>query len=250
MEKRLESPSFLIRTGSFEITDGIQAECFSSRSGRADWCRVAFASALYGQISYADMEPAEVMLGYEDDYDVLLTGFCRERSDTRPDELLIRDAMIRLEQLNIRASFVSCTPQDIIRYVLSQAGVTDYRLSDQEYGVKAALAVSSQNGVQVIEQVNRAFGCDNDFFFRDGVFYWGLQPRQDEMYVLEEDQNILSLQKYGSLFEIETFGIPWIHHSQMIEVVHAKYSGVVRVEKTIIRSDEKGNTRMYLYFGG
>lgn len=58
------------------------------------------------------------------------------------------------------------------------------------------------------------------------------------------------MKKYGDLWEIETLGVPWIHHSQEIEVSHSKYTGTVKVEKTIIRSDSKGYTRMYIYFKG
>lgn len=70
------------------------------------------------------------------------------------------------------------------------------------------------------------------------------------MYVLEEGETILSLNKYGDLWEAETIAIPWIHHSQEVEVQHSKYSGIVTVEKTIVRSDDTGAVHMYIYFAG
>lgn len=45
---------------------------------------------------------------------------------------------------------------------------------------------------------------------------------------------------------LKTLGVPWIHHSQEVEVSHSKYSGTVMVEKTIIKSDASGYTRMYI----
>lgn len=137
-----------------------------------------------------------------------------------------------------------------IRYVLTQAGIADYKLDSAEYGKKDAFIVNRQNGIKTIAQVNSTWGIDNDFFFRDGVFYWGCKPEQENIYVLEESENILSLKKYGDLYEIETLGVPWIHHSQEVEVSHSKYSGVVKVEKTIVKSDANGYTRMYIYFKG
>ena len=71
-----------------------------------------------------------------------------------------------------------------------------------------------------------------------------------EIYVLEEGETILSLNKYGDLWEAETIAIPWIHHSQEVEVQHSKYSGIVTVEKTIVRSDDTGAVHMYIYFAG
>lgn len=104
--------------------------------------------------------------------------------------------------------------------------------------------------MKTIAQVNSTWGIDNDFFFQNNIFYWGCRPEQKTVYILEESENILSLEKYGDLYEIETFGVPWIHHSQEIEISHSKYSGTVKVEKTITKSDSKGYTRMYLYFRG
>lgn len=248
--KKLISPDFRINTQRYEILGGIEVECFSSRQARADWCRVSFAPGMQGAVSYEDMEPAVVELGYEDDYDVLLSGYCRKSAGDTWKELLIRDAMIRLERISVKASFTYCTPQDVIRYVLIQAGIDSYRLSEEVYAQKNLVVIDHCSGVKTIEQVNAAWGIDNDFFFRDGVFYWGCVPEQDTVYVLEENENILSLNRYGELYEIETFGVPWIHHSQEIEVVHTNYTGTVKVEKTIIKSDESGYVRMYIYFKG
>lgn len=248
--KKLISPEFRISTEQYEISGGIEAECFSSREARADWCRVSFAAAMQDKVSYRDMESAIVELGYDDDYDILLTGFCRRAAGDTWKEMIVRDAMMKLERVSVKASFTGCAPQDIIKYVLAQAGITDYCLSDAVYGAKDVLVVDRCSGVKTIEQVNSTWGIDNDFFFRNGVFYWGCIPAQDAVYVLQEDENILSLNKYGELYEAETFGVPWIHHSQEIEVLHTNFSGTVKVEKTIIRSDEKGCVRMYIYFKG
>lgn len=101
-----------------------------------------------------------------------------------------------------------------------------------------------------IAEVNSSWGIKNPFFFQKKVFYWGTKEEQKEIYVLEEGETILSLNKYGDLWEAETIAIPWIHHSQEVEVQHSKYSGIVTVEKTIVRSDDTGAVHMYIYFAG
>lgn len=248
--KKLTSPEFRISTEKYEISGGVEVECFSSRAARADWCRVSFATSMQDMVFYEDMEPVAVELGYDGDYDKLISGYCRISNGGSWKELMIRDATIKLERITVKASFTGCTPQDIIRYVLAQADIAEYRLSDTVYEAKDVVVIDRCSGVKTIEQVNAAWGIDSDFFFRDGVFYWGCVPPQDFVYVLEEDENILSMNKYGEMYEIQTFGVPWIHHSQEIEVSHTNFSGVVRTEKTIIKSDESGYVRMYIYFKG
>lgn len=248
--KKLISPEFRISTEKYEITSGMEVECFSSREARSDWCRVELTSQLQNIITYEDMERATVELGYDDDYDVLLPGYCRRTEGDYWKEIMIRDAMIKVERAEIKGTFTFCTPQDIIRYVLTQAGITNYKLNDTEYGKKDTFIVNRQNGIKTIAQVGSTWGIDHDFFFQNEVFYWGCKPEQEVVYELEESENILSLKKYGDLYEIETLGVPWIHHSQEVEVSHSKYTGTVKVEKTIIKSDSSGFTRMYIYFKG
>lgn len=248
--KKLISPEFRISTENYEITSGMEVECFSSREARSDWCRVELTSQLQGKVAYRDMEKATVELGYEDDYDMLLPGYCRRTEGDYWKEIMIRDAMIKVERTEVKGTFTYCTPQDIIRYVLTQAGIEQYRLCGTEYGKKDTFIVNKQNGIKTIAQVNSTWGIDNDFFFQNEIFYWGCRPEQEMIYILEESENILSLKRYGELYEIETLGVPWIHHSQEVEVSHSKYSGVVKVEKTIIKSDANGYTRMYIYFKG
>lgn len=115
---------------------------------------------------------------------------------------------------------------------------------------KDLFVIDRKSGINTIAEVNSSWGIKNPFFFQKKVFYWGTKEEQKEIYVLEEGETILSLNKYGDLWEAETIAIPWIHHSQEVEVQHSKYSGIVTVEKTIVRSDDTGAVHMYIYFAG
>lgn len=248
--KKLISPEFRISTSRYEITSGMEVEVFSSRSAKADWGKVDLTSQYQGLVAYEDMEEARIELGYDDDFDTLLYGYCRKTGNDYWKEIMIRDAMIKLERTIVKNTFIDCRPQDIIQWILSQAGITDYKLSDEDFGKHNMVLLGEQNGISAISQVNTVWGIEKDFFFQNKVFYWGCKPKQKYVYVLDERENILSLNKVGELYEIETLGVPWIHHSQEIEVIHSKYSGVVTVEKTIIRSNSDGYTRMLIYFKG
>ena len=205
--KKLISPEFRVTVGDYEVTDGIEVECFSSKESHMDWCRVELSPQLQGVLKFKDM-------------------------------------------VTIKASFVDCEPQDVIRYVLACAGIEDYVLSDEHYGKKDLFVIDRKSGINTIAEVNSSWGIKNPFFFQKKVFYWGTKEEQKEIYVLEEGETILSLNKYGDLWEAETIAIPWIHHSQEVEVQHSKYSGIVTVEKTIVRSDDTGAVHMYIYFAG
>ena len=85
--------------------------------------RVELATQYEGIVSYEDNEEAVVELGYDDDYDTLLSGYCRKNENDSWKEIMIRDDMIKLEQIMIKATFIDCTPQDVIRYILTQAGM-------------------------------------------------------------------------------------------------------------------------------
>lgn len=248
--KKLITPKFRVTVGKYQINAGMEVECVSSNESHMDWCRVELSNSLSGILQFSDMDEAIVELGYEDDYDTLIAGYVRCNDTDYWKEILIKDDMMKLEKAIIKATFVCCTPQDIIRYVLTCAGINDYVLSDENYGKKDTFVVDQRNGIHVIAEINSSWGIAESFFFQDKVFYWGARKDQKEMYVLEEDQTILSLNKYGNLWEVETIAIPWIHHSQKVEVRHNKFSGIVRIEKTIIRSDEDGAVHMFLYFSG
>ena len=178
----------------------------------------------------------------------LRCNFCGTTEDVH--EFHGKDDMMKLDRVTIKASFVDCEPQDVIRYVLACAGIEDYVLSDEHYGKKDLFVIDRKSGINTIAEVNSSWGIKNPFFFQKKVFYWGTKEEQKEIYVLEEGETILSLNKYGDLWEAETIAIPWIHHSQEVEVQHSKYSGIVTVEKTIVRSDDTGAVHMYIYFAG
>ena len=185
-----------------------------------------------------------------EDFDSLIDGYVRCGDTDYWKEIMIKDDMMKLDRVTIKASFVDCEPQDVIRYVLACAGIEDYVLSDEHYGKKDLFVIDRKSGINTIAEVNSSWGIKNPFFFQKKVFYWGTKEEQKEIYVLEEGETILSLNKYGDLWEAETIAIPWIHHSQEVEVQHSKYSGIVTVEKTIVRSDDTGAVHMYIYFAG
>ena len=246
--KRLLTPQFRITIGNYIMSEGVSVECVSSKAAVPDWCMFSLASQLEGIIEFDNQALAIVEMGYEDDYHTLIQGHAALVNADYWKEIMIRDDMICLEQIRVKATFIDCTPQDVVKYVLSLSGIDDFRLDETVYSKKKVFSVESKSGIEVLKEVNSAWNISNEFFFQEQIFYWGRKPAQEVMYVLEEQNNILDVNKYNELWEVETLGIPWIHHSQQVEVIHSKYTGIVEVYKTIIKSDENGFIRMFIYF--
>lgn len=246
-EKKLITPEFRVTVGGYELVNGMEVECFSSRESHADWCKVELSNQLFNVVKFKDMDTATVELGYDSDFDVILSGYGRNQNSDYWKEILIKDDLIKLERTGIKATFVECTPQDVIKYILQMSGVEKYVLPDGEYGKKKVLVIDAQNAVNAVKEINNAWGLEHHFFFRYGVFYWGTAPEQEEIYILEENENIIALNQYGELWEAEIVAVPWLHHSQRVEVVHRKFSGLAEITKTIIRTQDVG-VKMYVYF--
>ncbi len=245
-ETRLVTPKFRVMIGNYQIEDGIKVECFSAKSSKCDWGTVELSPELEELIRIKDADAARIELGYEDDYDTLLDGYVKKNDSG----ILIRDDMVKLKRLQIKATFLDVFPQDIIRYVLMQADICDYELSAHGYGKKEVVSIDRKNGPETIAEVNAVWGISEPYYFKNKRFYWGSKDEQKDMYILEEGNTILSLKKYGTLWEAETLAVPWIHHSQLIEVRHSRFSGIAEVEKTIIKADSAGAVHMYILFKG
>ena len=56
--KKLISPEFRVTVGDYEISEGIEVECFSSKESHMDWCRVELSPQLQGLIpvSYTHLD--------------------------------------------------------------------------------------------------------------------------------------------------------------------------------------------------
>lgn len=102
--KKLISPEFRVTVGDYEVTDGIEVECFSSKESHMDWCRVELSPQLQGVLKFKDMDEASVELGYEDDFDSLIDGYVRCGDTDYWKEIMIKDDMMKLDRVTIKAS--------------------------------------------------------------------------------------------------------------------------------------------------
>ena len=245
-DRKLITPQFRVQIADRIFKDGIKVESYSSISERCSWAMVEFTSSCKDFLDFSDMVPARVELGYDNDYDTLLTGYVTEGRGLGPYKIL--DDTVFLMRTYVTETFLDCRPQDIIRYGLRKAGIEVYVLSDTIYPRKAVFSVSRMNVVKLIQEVSRTWGISVPSYFRNGIFYWGTGEEQQYVYVLEEGRNILSCLKFTNQYEIKTIGVPWIHQGERIRVKHSRIEGDVTVTAARMKSDEEGCVRMFLTF--
>lgn len=246
--KKLLTPKFKVQIGKYLLESGITVECNSTTERRSSWAMVALDSQFKNLLELEDMQPAVIQLGYEGDYDTLLEGYIIRPTGSLWNEITIQDDTVLLYRQTITETFLDCTPQDIIRYGLRLAGITDMVLSEEKFAARKVFSVVRKNIMDLIDDVNKTWGIEAVYYFKGRQFYWGVNSNQKLYYVLREGVNITAIHKFVGEMEVETIGIPWIHQGELVRIEHTDYTGLVRVISTTARRNMQGFVRMYITF--
>ena len=95
-------------------------ECHSSLREQCSWATLEYDPGYAGLLDLASMAPAQVELGYDGDYDTLLTGYMADGQALGPYRIL--DDTLFLKRTYVKETFLDCCPQDIIRFGLGREG--------------------------------------------------------------------------------------------------------------------------------
>lgn len=243
-------PQIAVRAGPYALDTGIRFDIFSAKSSYFDWAKIRFTEQFQPEIDLSRRDPAAIELGYNDIMEKVFTGFVVRPYNRggETDEIILKDEMLLLEDTQINNTFLDTTPQEVISYVLAQAGVEKKKLNAQGFPTRKKLPIRQMSGVQAINAVNAAWSLKERFFFSGGVFYWGEKPEQQKIYTFEYGVNIINLARLGGVWELETVSVPFIWHSQKINVIHPKISGMQEVTKVVSSTNDDGFIRTKIYF--
>ena len=243
-------PQIAARVGSYTFNQGIEIEVYSAKSSYFDWAKIRFTDQFRPKISLSKNDPAAIQLGYNGILDDVFTGYVSKPYDggIYANEVNLRDEMLRLEETIINDTFLDTTPQELISYFLTKAGLSEMKLSSKVYPRRKMLPIRQQNAVQAINTVNAAWDIKVPFFFSGGVFYWDEKPKQEKIYTFEYGVNILSLNRVGGTWELETVSAPFVKHSHKIAVIHPQLNGEVEVQKVVSFTNDSGFIRTCIYF--
>ena len=220
-------PEIRVTLGDYIITQGIKIEVNSSENFYA-FAKVYLTKEYVDKIKIDRNDIGIIELGYAGDFYTAFKGYVMQLNY---NEITLKDEMIKLERIEITNTFLDATPREILIFLLTNANIYKYKLNDDYYPYKKTVPLTRKNGIEAIEQINNIWGIKNVFYFRNGIFYWGVEPKQDLMYVLEYGKNIISITRYNQNFEIECVGVPFIKHGDYIEVKHALLNGRVKVKE-------------------
>lgn len=215
-----------------------------------DWAKIRFTDRYKPEISLARMDPGAVLLGYGGSFDEVFTGYVAKPYSTgnSANEVVLKDAMMVLEALTVNETFLDTTPQEVIRYILGLAGLSELKLASTVYPARKQLSIRKQSGVQALDTVAAAWGIQVPYFFSGGVFYWDEKPEQTVTYTFESGRNILSLVRRGSLWDLETVSAPFVRHSHRIQIDHPSVAGEVEVARVHHLTNDQGFIRTHIYF--
>ena len=243
-------PEINVRLGSYSFQKGVEIEAYSSKDSYFDWAKVRFTQQFNEKITLNKKDKALIELGYNGVFDEVLEGYVVNpmSEGSYSNEVILKDGMIHLEETFITNTFLDATPQEMLRFCLSKAGITNIQISSKTYQKKKVVPIFKKNVIAVIEEIHSIWKIKEEFYFLGGVFYWGVKPEQKKVYEFEYGVNIISLDRTGGAWELETVSTPFIKHSQKIIVRHPKISGEFETKKVVFTTNETGFIRTYIYF--
>lgn len=242
-------PQISVQVGNYQVADGIELKICSDMMSYFDWAKIKFTEQMQPALTLAKKDPAKIFIGYDGVMEEVFSGFVsRPYNGVGADEIALKDEMVRLEETIVNHTFLDTTPQEIIAFCLNRAGVTKMQLSTQNYQARRQAVFQRMTVIEAINRVHAIWGIKQHFFFLGGTFYWGVKPAQEKVYTFEHGVNILSLDRFGGMWELETVAAPFVHHSQRVEVIHPKISGTVEVQKVITGTNDHGFIRTRIYF--
>jgi len=246
----LYSPQIRVELGQYVFDSGVEIEVVSSQNSYFDWGRITFTKQFQDVLSLAAKETAAVKIGYDGILNDIFTGYISapyNLGDTA-NTVLLKDSMILLDTVTINNTFLSTTPQELLTYILRQAGISSFSLSKQGYPERRLVPIRQMSGLNAIKIIHAMWGISVPFFFSGDTFHWGTQPEQKKVYVFEYGVNILQLNRTNGRWELQTASVPFVRHSHKISVVHPRLSGTFEVSKIMFTTNDAGFLRTTIFF--
>ena len=250
MESELFYPEINAAIGSYNFNKGVEIECYSSKDSYFDWAKVRFTQPFTEKVAFSKKDKAMLELGYDGLFEEVFEGYVVNpmSEGNYQNEVILKDDMIFLEETYITNTFLDTTPQEILRFCLNKAGISEMKLSSKAYPRRKVVPIFKKNVIATIEELHSLWKIKEEFYFSKGVFYWGEKPTQEKTYEFEYGVNIISLDRPGGVWVLETVSAPFIKHSHKIKITHPKVSGEFEVKKVVFTTNESGFIRTNIYF--
>lgn len=240
------SPEVRIEIGNYIVEKHIILELHLDDEKTFDWAIITFTVDLLRLLSMNKGDRVRIFLGYEGILDEILVG---DVIGIKRDKLYIRNDFVKLAKTFVVKSFVKCTPQEVVAFILGQAGV-DYKLSSEAYPMRDLLSIGNQTALEALKYVDQKWGIRNSIYlFRGATFEWNMPHEQQVIYTFEYTKNILDLQNIcPKVWELTTISVPKIKVLDYINVQHFKIKGTFKVHLITFSVNDWGFVRTKLTF--
>ena len=242
-------PEINVKLGSYALDKGVEVEVYSSKSSYFDWAKIKFTKQFNEKLSINKKDAASIEMGYQGKLESVFEGYVtRPFNTTNSNEIVLKDDMILLEETYINNTFLDATPQEILKFCLNKAGISKMKISTKAYQKKKTVPIFKKNVISVIEEIHSIWKIKENFYFLDKTFYWGEKPLQSKIYTLEYGVNIVKLDRANDMWELETLSVPFIKHSQKINVIHPRFTAEAETKKIVFTTNDAGFIRTQIYF--
>lgn len=240
-------PEYRAQIGKYTINEGIKLEAYMDKNISFDWVHIHLTKNLFTEASIKKEDAFSLSIGYEGALEEVFTGYV---TDVQDNAIIIKNEMLKLARVQITNSFLSSIPQEIITFILEQAGITDYELSKESYPIKKLLNLSKVSGTEALKQVDKAFNINaSNSIFKCKKFQWNVPSNQKKVYSFIYAENIIDLELIETkVWELTTIAVPFIKILDQINIDHPKLAGNFNVSRIKIVIDESGFIRTKLTF--
>lgn len=245
MERSIEDLEFRLTLPGYQATGMIPVELYEDDSAEPNWARVILPEELLEKISSKTVGACVLELGREGAFEALLEG-SGAISEKQEDVLIIQDELSALRKTRICNTFLNCSPQEAVRYILTVAGVENYYLTSEVMSRKEVFTIDDMDALEALKAINTIYGINVSFYYAESAFWWGIDLSQADVVIIT-DSNVMRMQRIGEVWEAEILTIPWIKTGNLISVDCEEYTGLGLVTKRILKSDGK-QIDMYINF--
>lgn len=219
-------PEYAITIGDYTVNQGINFETLSSKKTTFDYAKIKLTSKIIDKILFQNGDPVHIQVGYNGSMHMTFSGIVTDNN--QHDEIICKDIMIKVYQTPITETFVDASADEVVKYLLSKAGIDDYVLENGSY-IRKLFIVNKVNGVELLKLINMSYGIHHSFYALGGTFYWGTEaPGTNMVYNFTYGENIIELIKRNSTWYMTSVALP-INHSDTIQVDHPSLSGTFKV---------------------
>ena len=161
-------PQISARAGPYTFDKGVEVEVHSSKTSYFDWAKIRFTEEFQPKITLARRDEAAIEFGYDGVFDETFTGFVAKPYNAGgfADEINLKDEMLLLEDTTINNTFLDTTPQEMIAYCLTQAGISEMKLAGTAYPKRARLPIRQMNVIEAINTIHAAWELRSRSSFR------------------------------------------------------------------------------------